>query len=77
LISVQKDSKIPQADFYYLGQKITLSLKDEYRTQVASKIKELSYIYGLDSNIYWDLVRDIAINCWKNWDRHLIFEIKK
>lgn len=77
LISVQKNSKIPQADFYYLGQKITISLKDEYKTQIASEIKKLSYIYGLDSNIYWDLVRDIAINGWKNWNRHEIFEIKK
>ncbi|HSH51678.1 MAG TPA: formylmethanofuran dehydrogenase subunit E family protein, partial [Bacteroidales bacterium] len=77
LISVQKDSKIPQADFYYLGQKITISLIDEYKTQVASKIKELEYIYGLDSNIYWDMVRNIAINGWRDWDRHEIFEIKK
>ncbi|MGM0504204.1 MAG: formylmethanofuran dehydrogenase subunit E family protein, partial [Bacteroidota bacterium] len=77
LISVQEDSKIPQAEFYYLGQKITISLKEEYKTQVASKIQELSYLHGLDSNIYWDFVRDIAINCWKDWDRHEIFEIKK
>ncbi|MDY6801380.1 MAG: nucleoside hydrolase [Bacteroidota bacterium] len=77
LISVQKNSKIPQADFYYLGQKITISLKDEYKTKVASKIKKLSYIHGLDSNIYWDMVRDIAINGWKDWDRHEIFDIKK
>lgn len=77
LISVKGNSKEPKADFYYLGQKITISLKNEYKTEVASKIKDLSYIYGLDSDIYWDLVRDIAINCWKNWNRHEIFEIKK
>lgn len=77
LISVKENTNLPKADFYYLGQKITINLKEEYRKQVASQIRELSYIYGLDSNIYWDLVRDIALMCWKDWNRHDVFNIKK
>jgi pyrimidine-specific ribonucleoside hydrolase len=75
LISVNENNRIPMADFYYMGRKITLSLKEEYRLQIAAEIKELSIIYGLDSNIYWDLVRNLAIKYWANWDRHNIFEI--
>ncbi len=76
LISVNENSKLPKADFEYLGQKISLSLKEEYRKKIAYEIKELSMIYGLDSNIYWDLVRDLAVKYWSNWDRHEIFDIE-
>lgn len=77
LIQVNENSKLPNAEFEYLGQKIIISLKEEYRTKIASEIKELSMIYGLDSNIYWDLVRDLAVKYWSNWDRHEIFDIKE
>ncbi|MEE4196867.1 MAG: nucleoside hydrolase [Bacteroidales bacterium] len=77
LISVKEETKDPRAEFCYLGQKITITLKEEYKTEVASKIKELSYIYGLDSNIYWDRVRDLALSIWREWDRHKIFQIEK
>ena len=77
LITVKDSLKLPMADFNYLGRKITISLKDEYREKIASEIKELNFIYGLDSEIYWDLVRGLAIKYWRYWDRHEIFEIKK
>jgi pyrimidine-specific ribonucleoside hydrolase len=76
LISVNENTKLPKAEFYYLGQKITISLKEEYRNKIVSEIKDLSIIYGLDSNIYWDLVRNLALQYWENWDRHDIFEIE-
>lgn len=76
LITVNENTKLPKAEFEYLGQKITISLKEDYRTKIASEIKELSMIYGLDSNIYWDLVRDLAVKYWSNWDRHEIFDIE-
>ncbi|MCB2194722.1 MAG: nucleoside hydrolase [Bacteroidetes bacterium] len=76
LITVNENTKLPKAEFEYLGQKITVSLKGEYRAKIASEIKELSTIYGLDSNIYWDLVRDLAVKYWSNWDRHEIFDVE-
>ena len=76
LISVNENTKLPKAEFFYLGQKITISLKEEYRNKIVSEIKDLSIIYGLDSNIYWDLVRNLALQYWENWDRHDIFEIE-
>lgn len=76
LIQVNENTKLPKAEFEYLGRKISISLKEEYRTKIASEIKKLSAIYGLDSNIYWDLVRDLAVKYWSNWDRHEIFHIE-
>ncbi len=76
LISVNENTKLPKAEFYYLGRKITISLKEEYRYQIASEIKDLSIIYGLDSNIYWDLVRNLALQYWGNWNRHEMFDIE-
>jgi len=76
LISIKENSKLPKAEFYYLGQKISIALKEEYSSRIAAEIKELSVIHGLDSNIYWDLVRDLAIKYWSNWSRFDIFEIE-
>lgn len=76
LISVKEDMKLPKAEFYYLGQKATISLKEEYAQKIASEIKELNVIHGLDSNVYWDLVRDLAIKYWANWSRFEIFDIE-
>ncbi len=76
LISVKENNKLPKAEFYYLGQKITISLKEEYGRKIAKEIKDLFIIYGLDSNIYWDLVRDLAIKYWSKWSRFDIFEIE-
>ncbi len=77
LIEVNTDStRLPKADFTYLGQTITISLKEEYRQRIEAEINELSMIYGLDSNIYWELVRMAALKYWANWDRNNIFEIR-
>jgi inosine-uridine nucleoside N-ribohydrolase/formylmethanofuran dehydrogenase subunit E len=76
LISVSKDSIVlPTAEFIYLGRKIRISLRDEYRTKIEKEIKEIAFIYGLDSNIYWELVRKSAIKYWSSWDRNEIFNI--
>jgi inosine-uridine nucleoside N-ribohydrolase/formylmethanofuran dehydrogenase subunit E len=77
LIKVDSDSlKLPKAEFTYLEQTIRIALKDEYRQKIETEINELSMIYGLDSNIYWELVRMAALNYWANWDRNDIFEIQ-
>jgi len=77
LISLSTDSvHQPKADFYYLGQKITLSLKKQYAEKIKQEVKELNTIYGLDSNTYWDLLRINALNYWKGWDRHEIFSLE-
>lgn len=77
LIQAKPESNpVPKAEFEYLGQKITIALKDEYRNKIASEIHDLNAIYGLNSNIYWELVRQLALYYWAEWDRNVIFEIQ-
>jgi pyrimidine-specific ribonucleoside hydrolase len=77
LISVSSDSLVrPVADFTYMGKTIRVTLKPEYGKKIASEVKELNKIYGLSSNIYWELIRKLAIKYWANFDRHEIFTIE-
>lgn len=78
LISVSGDSLVrPVADFTYMGRTIRLTLKPFYAKKIASEVKELNGIYGLNSNIYWELIRKLAIKYWANFNRHEIFTIEE
>jgi pyrimidine-specific ribonucleoside hydrolase len=77
LIRVESDTmRLPQADFVYMNQRIRLTLKPEVRSAIEAEIRELSRIYGLDNNIYWELVRKAAIRCWSNLNRHDVFTVQ-
>jgi formylmethanofuran dehydrogenase subunit E len=77
LISIDADTiRLPQADFTYMNQTVRVTLKKEYQTKIGSEIQQLNKIYGLDSNIYWDLVRILAIKYWSTLDRQNIFDIQ-
>ena len=45
--------------------------------KVSSELKEINFIYGLDSNICWELVRKNSVKYWLNLDRHDIFNIEE
>ncbi len=76
LIEVDLSAEVsPIAVFEYMGRKVKVFLKDSCRKKIESEIQELSMIHGLDSNIYWELVRKAAIRYWSTWDRHEIFGI--
>ncbi len=66
----------PSAEFTYLGKKIRLTLKSELAQKISSELQEINFIYGLDSNIYWELVRKSSVNYWLSLDRHEIFDIE-
>ena len=77
LITIKADSlKLPRAEFQYMGRKISISLKEEYRKRIESEIKTLVQVYGLDNSLYWDILRKFALDYWRFWDRHEIFEIQ-
>jgi len=76
LLRVINDEGIPEASFTYMDRTIRLKLKDGISSEIRKELKEIYFIYGLDSNIYWELVRQKAILYWKNLDRHEIFEIE-
>jgi pyrimidine-specific ribonucleoside hydrolase len=78
LISVSPDTLVrPVADFTYMGRKIRLILKPEVGKKIASEVKELNSIYGLNSDIYWELIRRLAIKYWSIFDRQDIFIIQE
>ena len=78
LISVAADSlKLLKADFVYMNREITISIKEAYRKEIVSEVREFRLLYGLDSDIYWELVRKLAIKCWSTLDRHNIFDIEE
>jgi hypothetical protein len=53
-----------------------LTLKPEITEKVTSELKEINFVYGLDSNTYWELVRKNSIKYWLSMDRHEIFEVE-
>lgn len=78
LLTISSDTlKLPSAEFSYLNHKIRVSLKPEIAQKISSELKEISFIYGLDSNIYWELVRKNSIKYWLGLDRNEIFIIEE
>jgi|WetSurMetagenome_2_1015567.scaffolds.fasta_scaffold00005_109 pyrimidine-specific ribonucleoside hydrolase len=67
----------PTAVFTYLNRKIKISLNPELADRITAELKEINFIYGLDSNIYWELVRKNSVRYWNDLDRHEIFKIEE
>lgn len=77
LLRVRTDTvTAPMVEFTYLSHMIRIRLKPEYAEKISGELKELNFVYGLDSNIYWELVRKNSIRYWRDLDRHQIFEIE-
>jgi pyrimidine-specific ribonucleoside hydrolase len=74
---VESDTPSPSATFRYKDVTIKLTLKPEIAAKIASELKEYNFVYGLDSNIYWELVRKSAIRYWRDFSRHDIFIIEE
>lgn len=66
----------PAADFTHKGKTIRITLKKELSEKVSSELKEINFVNGLDSDIYWELVRQNSIKYWLQFDRHEIFDIE-
>jgi pyrimidine-specific ribonucleoside hydrolase len=66
----------PAADFTYRDRTIRITLKGEIADKLSSELKEISFVYGLDSDIYWELVRKNTLKYWLQLDRHEIFDIE-
>lgn len=78
LLTVKDDGALSaSAEFTYLNYKIRITLKPEIEKKILSELKEINFVYGLDSNIYWELVRKNSIKYWRDLDRHEIFNIEE
>jgi hypothetical protein len=60
-----------------MNKKIRLTLKPEIASLITNELKEINFVHGLDSDIYWELVRKNSIKYWLTLDRHEIFIIEK
>jgi pyrimidine-specific ribonucleoside hydrolase len=77
LLTVRNDiPTTPSAEFTYMNRKIRLTLKPEIEEKIRPELKEINFVDGLDSNIYWELVRKNSIKYWHDLDRHDIFLIE-
>jgi pyrimidine-specific ribonucleoside hydrolase len=77
LLTVSQEKPfIAAADFTHKNRTIRISLNKELADRVSSELKEINFIYGLDSDIYWELVRQNTIKYWQQFDRHEIFNIE-
>lgn len=78
LLTVRNEAPLsPSAEFIYLNSKIRLTLRPEIAALISNELKEINFVHGLDSDIYWELVRKNSIKYWLNLDRHDIFIIEK
>jgi pyrimidine-specific ribonucleoside hydrolase len=67
----------PAAEFIYMNRKIRLTLRPDVTEKISSELKEINFVNGLDSNIYWELVRKNSMKYWRDLDRHNIFFIEE
>ena len=67
----------PKAEFRYMNRKIRLTLKPQIADKIVSDLKEINFVNGLDSNIYWELVRKNSLKYWRDLDRHDIFVLEE
>ncbi|MGD0341157.1 MAG: nucleoside hydrolase [Bacteroidales bacterium] len=78
LLTVRNDTILSaSALFTYLNRRIRLTLNPEIAAKISSELKQINFVYGLDSNIYWELVRKNTIKYWRDLDRHNIFIINE
>jgi pyrimidine-specific ribonucleoside hydrolase len=78
LLTVRSDTTLgPSASFRYLDHRIKLTLKPEIADKMMAELKQINFVYGLDSNIYWELVRKNTIKYWLDLDRHDMFIIEE
>ena len=69
------DTPCPEATFTCEGKTLTLSLKEQYRTQIEADIRTGVERYG-HSREYWAYVRSLALRYWSSWDRNGIFAVR-
>lgn len=78
LLTIKNDNPgTPSVEFTYMDRKIRLTLKPYIAEKVSSELKEINFIHGLDSDIYWELVRKNSVKYWRDLDRHEIFDIEE
>ncbi len=77
-ISVEQGgASIAGARFVYQGRVLVVTLKGSYSKLAADDISAGIVKYGNLTNGYWNLVRQLSIKYWLEWDRKEMFDFKE
>lgn len=78
LITVEpSDTPRAEAVFRFKNRAVRLRLRREYADRIEEDCRRGAELYGGLSPEYWQYVRALAIACWRDLDRHEIFEIEE
>ena len=76
LITVAEGEPVrPEARFSFKGKTIRLKLKPEYAAQIRRDVQRGIELYGDLTEPYWNYVKALALQYWRDFDRHEIFEM--
>lgn len=64
------------ADFTHKEKTIRIALKDGLNKEIEESIKEAYRSSAGLTNQYWQKIRELALNCWLEYDRSNIFNIQ-
>lgn len=70
-------SERPSAVFEFNNQRIRLTLSEKISAQMKQDIRFGVKQYGLESELYWLYIEDLALKYWADYSRHEIFLIEK
>ena len=65
----------PEAEFSFKGKTIRLKLKSRYAERIARDVRKGVEMYGGSTEQYWQYIRSLALQYWKEFDRHEIFDL--
>jgi len=75
LISVAAGEAVrPEATFTFKNKTLRLKLKPEYAQQIRKDVEDAIQKYGNLTEPYWQQIRALAIQYWREFDRHEMFE---
>ena len=65
----------PEARFSFKGKTLRLVLKPEYARRIREDVRKGIELYGDLTEPYWLYVRELALQYWRDFDRHEIFDM--
>lgn len=75
--AVATDVPRPEATFTFKGRTLRLRLKEEYARRIADDCRRGAEQCGGLNEAYWQYVRALALDYWRDLDRHEIFSIEE
>ncbi len=69
------DNNFVKAEITYQDSTIIIELKENYQQQIKNDIRKIIETHGLQTISYWQKVRNLGIQYWKEWSRDEIFVI--